>query len=454
MPLRVICHGGACEIGGNKILIEDKDTKVLLDFGAGFSEGIEYFSAGIKPRTVNGAGDYFEFGLLPEIEGLYSEDALANTSIKYVRPEVDAVFVSHFHLDHTSRIEFVDPDIPVYCGETTKLIHEAYDTFGTSPLRAKKKLLTFRTGSKLKIGNLEVVPIHVDHSIPGAYGFLIFSSAGTIVYTGDFRFHGPQGSMTEQFLEEAVRTRPLALISEGTRVSTQDTRRQMSEADVVSMTCDVLESCKKFVFSSFRGNDIDRINSFYKACMRAQRTFVVSTKTAVLLEKLKRDSHLHVPEPAKDVEVYVRRKKSGKFDDRDYSVWERKYLDVGLTCEEIRKKQERLFLHLDIWNLPEMIDIKPEPGGAYIHSSSEAFNEEGEEEEEVVRNWVSHFGFSYNQIHASGHATAFEVEGLVRNISAQKVIPIHTDHPELFASFKNLKGKVVAPKKGVEIHVA
>ena len=30
-------YGGVNEIGGNKILLEDKDTKVFLDFGKGFT---------------------------------------------------------------------------------------------------------------------------------------------------------------------------------------------------------------------------------------------------------------------------------------------------------------------------------------------------------------------------------------------------------------------------------
>ncbi|MDA4111219.1 MAG: hypothetical protein OK439_01670 [Thaumarchaeota archaeon] len=54
-------------------------------------------------------------------------------------------------------------------------------------------------------------------------------------------------------------------------------------------------------------------------------------------------------------------------------------MDHAHTCEEITKNQRSVFLHLDVWHLPEMIDIKPEAGGAYIHSSSGAFNEEGEE---------------------------------------------------------------------------
>jgi mRNA degradation ribonuclease J1/J2 len=31
-------YGGVNEIGGNKILLEDKDTRVFLDFGKGFSQ--------------------------------------------------------------------------------------------------------------------------------------------------------------------------------------------------------------------------------------------------------------------------------------------------------------------------------------------------------------------------------------------------------------------------------
>jgi mRNA degradation ribonuclease J1/J2 len=35
-----------------------------------------------------------------------------------------------------------------------------------------RKVITFRTGDKFNIGSLEVEPIHVDHSVPGAYGFI------------------------------------------------------------------------------------------------------------------------------------------------------------------------------------------------------------------------------------------------------------------------------------------
>jgi mRNA degradation ribonuclease J1/J2 len=46
---------------------------------------------------------------------------------------------------------------------------------------------TFRTGDKFRIGSLEVEPIHVDHSVPGAYGFIIYTSAGWIY--GRYQMH-------------------------------------------------------------------------------------------------------------------------------------------------------------------------------------------------------------------------------------------------------------------------
>ena len=78
----------------NKILLEDKDTKIFFDFGAGFSDGTDYFSAGIEPRRVNGLGDYFEFGLMPKINGLYSEDALATSDLKYKAHDIEEYFSS------------------------------------------------------------------------------------------------------------------------------------------------------------------------------------------------------------------------------------------------------------------------------------------------------------------------------------------------------------------------
>jgi ribonuclease J len=43
-------YGGVNEIGGNKILLEDKGTKIFLDFGQSFTFGSEFFTSWLQLR--------------------------------------------------------------------------------------------------------------------------------------------------------------------------------------------------------------------------------------------------------------------------------------------------------------------------------------------------------------------------------------------------------------------
>ena len=89
--------GGVNEIGGNKILLEDKDSRIFLDFGKSFTCGCDYFTGWLSPRRINGLGDYFHCGLLPKISGIYAEEQLRFTDLPYTEPSIDAIFLSHAH---------------------------------------------------------------------------------------------------------------------------------------------------------------------------------------------------------------------------------------------------------------------------------------------------------------------------------------------------------------------
>ena len=71
---QITFYGGVHEIGGNKFLVEDKDTKIFLDFGMQMGKVNQYFAEFVNPRICNGMGDLFEFGLLPKLKGLYRKD--------------------------------------------------------------------------------------------------------------------------------------------------------------------------------------------------------------------------------------------------------------------------------------------------------------------------------------------------------------------------------------------
>ena len=176
---RLTFYGGINEIGGNKILLEDRDTRVFFDFGMSFADEAQYFCGYLMPRGVNGAGDYLEFNLLPRLRGLYAEDMIKNTDIKCEESQFDAVFLSHPHIDHIGHLPFIDENIPVYCGECTKIIIDAMQESGRIDL-GEHEFQPFRTGKRVKVGGLTVEPVHVDHSVPGAYGFIIHTSEGSI----------------------------------------------------------------------------------------------------------------------------------------------------------------------------------------------------------------------------------------------------------------------------------
>jgi predicted metal-dependent RNase len=48
---RITFYGGVHEIGGNKFLVEDKGTKIFLDFGMQTSKVNRYFAEFVNPRT-------------------------------------------------------------------------------------------------------------------------------------------------------------------------------------------------------------------------------------------------------------------------------------------------------------------------------------------------------------------------------------------------------------------
>src|SRR3989338_3455896 len=176
-------YGGAGEIGGNKILLEDKGVKIYLDFGQSFHFGDDFFYDWLTPRTVNGLEVYFEFSLVPKISRLYSKKMLEFTDMKYQKPDIDGVLISHSHADHIGHLAFLDESVPVYVGHGTRNIMEIYTKLfkGLSNFGEHNYQL-FKTGDKINIKHLVIEPIHVDHSIPGAYGFIIKTSKGNIVY--------------------------------------------------------------------------------------------------------------------------------------------------------------------------------------------------------------------------------------------------------------------------------
>jgi ribonuclease J len=419
--------GGVREIGGNKILIEDGPDRILFDFGRSFSPRMEEFYVDyLQPRSASPVKDLLEFDLLPRVEGLYSREALADADLAYRAPEVHAIFVSHAHADHASYLKLVDPEIPVHVGAGTHRLLDAIETSTPSVSYGDHDWRVFADRASIRVGRIEVVPYPVDHSIPFAYGFLVRTSEGTIVYTGDFRQHGPRAADTHAFLAAATAESPAALVIEGTRAG-PDTRRNLSESGVRQAVDRVLEESSSLALACTYPRDVDRLRTLHEAALAAGRELVVSARTAYLLAQvapLFPPGAIPVAGRSAGVSVYARKKKR-------YFTWEQAHLSDALSAEAVRARGQRYLLALDLLHFPELIELRPPRGSPFVHSMSEPFSED-DVNDRVLHNWLEHFGLAFHQMHASGHASGPELLEIVRTMAPNAVYPIHTEHPEAF----------------------
>jgi len=428
-------YGGVNEIGGNKILLQDGDVKVFFDFGMSFALKKQYYSPPfLSPKSEKSLQ---ELGILPKIEGIYIDEK---------SPEIDAVFISHAHMDHSAYISFINREIPVYCGETTKIILQALSEMRRADLEFNVENITFkpfRTGDKIAIDDLEIEPIHVDHSVPGAYGFIIHTTNGAVVYTGDFRAHGAKPEMTSDFVEKAKEAEPVAVVTEATNMTGASVS---SEGEVENKLNSIVGQADGIVLADFAYTDVDRLNSFYRIAKKNGRCLAVSLKQAYLMKALREDKGLKIPD-LNNENILIFRKSKKKYDKWENQIMEQ-YPSKIVDVFEVSKRQCNAVLAMSFYDLEELVEIQPKAGSCYILSASEPFNEEMEIDFERLINWLRHYGLPQYHAHVSGHIMPLQLKVILKEIKAMKIFPIHTENAELFASFtRDLKGKVILTEK-------
>jgi len=447
-------YGGVNEIGGNRILVEDRDTKIFLDFGMSFSKHGMFFEEYLKPRySCVGMKDLLKLKLLHYIDGIYRKDLLCLIGKEpHSEPCIDEVLLSHIHQDHSAYISLLDERIPISCSEISQryakailetgrrsLETEIYN-FKKRPLVDRKCVATPRifnvreTEKPFKIGSIEIKPFAVDHSVPGAMAFIIHTSDKTLVYTGDLRLSGIHGDLTQKFIDEAAKEDVDIMLCEGTRISEEESR---SEKYVAENAHNVITKCKHMVVADFAYKDLDRFMTFYNVAKENERKIVISKRHAYLLEELQNAPELRKDIPRIDDEnilIYIDRKDTGRFEKSDYDKWEQKFLDVtnAVKAEWIHNSQVKVVVCLTFLDVNELIDITPNPGSIYVHSTSEPHNEEEIIDEQRLNNWIDFFRLEKHHFHYSGHASGIEIQKIVQTINPKELIPIHTEQPELF----------------------
>jgi ribonuclease J len=440
-------HGGVGEIGGNKILLEDKNTKIFLDFGRNFEKERRYFEEPFL--CARHEKHLLSLGILPNIKGLYKKDE--------DETDVKAILLSHPHTDHTDYIRYIKDEVPIYCGQLTQEIITARE-FSTKPKSADYMIanLTKTKGEqiiktfndltnkqKTTIVDTDVYPYEVDHSVYGANAFIIHTSdKKKIAYTGDFRLHGARQKTTAEFVQQAKDENIDVLITEGTNIVEG---KPSSEDEVKTKANEVIKEIKKLVLVNISTLDIERLMTFYNVAKENDRRLAISCKQAFLLHKLKSEFNIDLNDP--QIQIFMREKKR---DSRYEEILDEAYPNNTIEAPDLTKNQDKTMLVCSFYDMNEMCEIKPEPGSVFILSQSEPFNEEMEIEHAKFLNWLELYGIPLYNIHATGHILPHQLKKVIGDIKPKKAFLIHTERPVLFKRYISDLGldEVICPEQG------
>ena len=404
MTSKLTFYGGVDEIGGNKILLQTENGCVLLDFGRRMGEYSKFFSEFLVARSKNALRDLLRLGILPKIDGIYtpylvdmtllfeneqvSKKVPLNEALDYWKttdicpctPEhtaVEGVFVSHAHFDHIQDVSFLDPSIPVYCTQKTKVLAKAMTEVSVSgvddqyykitkkvTIRQKAPLFKtlcpgeiacidekekehplvedpktkfkftydiapeyreFNTASEGQIKGIKYKLIPVGHSVPGACSVLLTLPDGKrVLYTGDVRFHGESEVSIDDYVS-SIGGPVDVLITEGTRV---DADEVLTEKQVGKEIFADIARAKGLVLINFGWKDLTRFNTVYQAAKENGRTLVISPKLAYLLFEMfcSFPDEYTDPRSLDYLKVYLKREGDLLYSKADYDKYRMGYL--------------------------------------------------------------------------------------------------------------------------------
>jgi len=388
--MHIHIHRGQNQIGGSVIEISTNTSKLIFDAGTELDE----------TEQIN----------IPQIEGLFVG-----------QKNYDAVFVSHYHSDHTGLLNYLVNDIPVYMGEKAfNILKSAYEY--------RKINLTFTPGyiyhkQTIKIGDISVTPILCDHSAFDSYMFIIEAENKRILYTGDFRANGRADfNILINELPEVD-----AVIIEGTTLTRDNNIQNIEEKKLEDIAVNFLKNHNGPTFVMMSPMNVDRLKTVENISKRTNRILLEDLYTA----KIAAVSDCAVPDRNKNIRVFMT-KGNSEYDELC------KYGDAKISREKISEEKFIMCIRSSMKSYLEKLNkLLSFKDGVLFYGMWKGYMEQPQLKDFIK--FMKNKGVKLHILHTSGHADSMTIDKLIKKVKPKFILPVHTENAEWFNRYnKNI----------------
>ena len=358
--------------------------------------------------------------------------------VSYLKDNIEKVkgfVITHGHEDHIGALPYVlrEMNLPIYATKLTMGIIERKLTEHNLLRSTRRKVV--RHGQSINLGHFRIEFIKTNHSIQDAAALAIYSPAGIVVHTGDFKVdYTPVfgDAIDLQRFAEIGKKGVLALMSDSTNAE----RKGFTQSErTVGVTFDHIfaeHQNTRLIIATFASN-VDRVQQIINTACKYDRKVVVEGRSMVNIIQVAQElGYLNVPDKTL-IEIDQM---------KNYPPEKTVLITTGSQGESMAALSRMAAdIHKKVTIMPGdtvILSSNPIPGNE--KSVSRVINELSAKGANVI----------FQDVHVSGHACQEELKLIYSLVKPKYAIPVHGEYRHLKANAE-LAISLGIPKENVFI---
>ncbi len=392
--LKIIPLGGLEQIGMNITAFEYEDSIIVIDCGLSFPEddmlGIDL--------------------VIPDV-----------TYLKENAEKVKGFFITHGHEDHIGAIPYVlrEINVPIYATKLTIGIIEHKLKEHDMLNKTKRKVVKY--GQHINLGCFRVEFIKTNHSIQDAAALAVYSPAGIVVHTGDFKVdYTPVfgDAIDLQRFGELGKKGVLALLCDSTNAERPGFT--MSEKTVGKTLDNIFADHKntRIIIATFASN-VDRVQQIINSADKFGRKVVIEGRSMVNIISIASElGYLSLPD---NILIDVDQLKN-------YPDEQTVIITTGSQGESMAALSRMAS------GMHKKISIQP--NDTIIFSSNPIPGNEKSVTGVINELMMKGADVIFQDVHVSGHACQEDIKLIYSLVNPKYSIPVHGEYKHLIAQAK------------------